>query len=254
MSSWIVVWPGMLVLGALVGFLGGLLGIGGGILAIPVLALLFGMDQATAQGTALVMIAPNVVLAFWRYSQHHPIALRRTLTLGAVSIVVSYPAARLAVSLDHHTLRWIFIGFLLWLVGYLGWQLYARRAKGAPAPRILSERWLPLVSVVAGAFSGLFTVGGGTISSPMLVGLFGYRQAAAQGLGLCMIVPSSLVAMGTYTHAGVVDWQLGIPLAIGGLSTISRGVALAQRLPDRKLRGIFLVFLMITVVLMLPKG
>lgn len=88
----------------------------------------------------------------------------------------------------------------------------------------------------------------------MLVGLFGYRQAAAQGLGLCMIVPSSLVAMGAYTHAGVVDWQLGIPLAIGGLSTISRGVALAQRLPDRKLRGIFLVFLMITVVLMLPKG
>jgi len=52
----------------------------------------------------------------------------------------------------------------------------------------------------------------------------------------------------------VVDWQLGIPLAIGGLSTISRGVALAQRLPDRKLRGIFLVFLVITVVLMLPKG
>ena len=112
MASWMMVWPGMLALGAVVGFLGGLLGIGGGILAIPVLALLFGMDQATAQGTALVMIAPNVVLAFWRYSQHHPIALRRTLTLGAVSIVVSYPAARLAVSLDHHTLRWIFIGFL----------------------------------------------------------------------------------------------------------------------------------------------
>ncbi|WP_333700236.1 TSUP family transporter, partial [Rivihabitans pingtungensis] len=84
MASWMMVWPGMLALGAVVGFLGGLLGIGGGILAIPVLALLFGMDQAMAQGTALVMIAPNVVLAFWRYSQHHPIALRRTLTLGAV--------------------------------------------------------------------------------------------------------------------------------------------------------------------------
>ena len=27
-------------------------------------------------------------------------------------------------------------------------------------------------------------------------------------------------------------------MAIGGLTTISRGVALAQKLPDRKLRGI----------------
>ena len=33
----------------------------------------------------------------------------------------------------------------------------------------------------------------------MLVRLFGYRQAAAQGLALCMIVSSSLVAMATYT-------------------------------------------------------
>ena len=44
MASWMMVWPGMLALGAVVGFLGGLLGIGGGILAIAVLALLFGMD------------------------------------------------------------------------------------------------------------------------------------------------------------------------------------------------------------------
>ena len=68
MSTWYVVWPGMLLLGAVLGFCGGLLGIGGGILAIPALALWFGMDQSVAQGTALVMIAPNVVMAFWRYS------------------------------------------------------------------------------------------------------------------------------------------------------------------------------------------
>jgi uncharacterized membrane protein YfcA len=126
MSTWYVVWPGMLLLGAVLGFCGGLLGIGGGILAIPVLALWFGMDQSVAQGTALVMIAPNVVMAFWRYSQHHPIALKLAASLGLISILVSYPAARLAVSLDNATLRWIFIGFLLWLIAYLSWQLYAR--------------------------------------------------------------------------------------------------------------------------------
>ncbi|MCD2476494.1 TSUP family transporter, partial [Staphylococcus aureus] len=56
-----------LLLGAALGALGGLLGIGGGILAIPVLVLLYGMDQQLAQGTALVMMVPNVLIAFWRY-------------------------------------------------------------------------------------------------------------------------------------------------------------------------------------------
>ena len=49
------------VLGLGLGLLGGLLGIGGGLVAIPVLAWLYGMDQQTAQGTALVMVVPNVL-------------------------------------------------------------------------------------------------------------------------------------------------------------------------------------------------
>ena len=94
---------GLAGLGAALGGIGGLLGIGGGLLAIPVLALLFGMEQAMAQGTALVMIVPNVLLAFYRYRQHHAISLRLALGLGALAMLTSYPAARLAVTLDHLT-------------------------------------------------------------------------------------------------------------------------------------------------------
>lgn len=72
-------------LGAALGGIGGLLGIGGGLLAIPVLALLFGMEQAMAQGTALVMIVPNVLLAFYRYRQHHAISLRLALDGQTIS-------------------------------------------------------------------------------------------------------------------------------------------------------------------------
>ena len=75
-------------LGAALGGIGGLLGIGGGLLAIPVLALLFGMEQAMAQGTALVMIVPNVLLAFYRYRQQHAISLRLALGLGALAMLL----------------------------------------------------------------------------------------------------------------------------------------------------------------------
>ncbi|HBC02344.1 MAG TPA: hypothetical protein DC032_17700, partial [Pseudomonas sp.] len=57
------------LLGLALGTLGGLFGIGGGLIAIPVLGVLFGLDQQLAQGTALVMVVPNVLLAIWRYHQ-----------------------------------------------------------------------------------------------------------------------------------------------------------------------------------------
>ena len=67
-----------LLLGLGLGAAGGLLGIGGGLIAIPILGALYGMDQHLAQGTALVMIAPNVLIGFWRYHQRHPVHLART--------------------------------------------------------------------------------------------------------------------------------------------------------------------------------
>jgi len=55
---------GVLLVGADLGFFGGLFGIGGGILAIPLLVLGFGMEQSLAQGTALVMMVPNLLSLF----------------------------------------------------------------------------------------------------------------------------------------------------------------------------------------------
>jgi uncharacterized protein len=53
-------------LGGMAGLLGGLFGVGGGFLVIPLLGFFYGMDQQTAQGTALIMVVPNVVWAFSR--------------------------------------------------------------------------------------------------------------------------------------------------------------------------------------------
>ncbi|MGE8387103.1 MAG: TSUP family transporter, partial [Pseudomonas sp.] len=69
-------WLLYIVLGAGLGTLGGLFGIGGGLIAIPALGVLFGLDQQLAQGTALVMVVPNVLLALWRYHQRNRIELR----------------------------------------------------------------------------------------------------------------------------------------------------------------------------------
>jgi uncharacterized membrane protein YfcA len=71
-----------LLLGLALGTLGGLFGIGGGLIAIPALGVLFGLDQQLAQGTALVMVVPNVLLALWRYHQRNRIDWRHALALA----------------------------------------------------------------------------------------------------------------------------------------------------------------------------
>ena len=63
-------------LGGAAGFFGGLFGVGGGAIAIPLLGLLYHLDQQTAQGTTLVMVVPNVLLGFWRYRRRVGIDLR----------------------------------------------------------------------------------------------------------------------------------------------------------------------------------
>jgi uncharacterized membrane protein YfcA len=86
---------------------------------------------------------------------------------------------------------------------------------------------------------GLLGVGGGLVATPLLTSLFGQRQTAAQRLALALVTPSSLVALFTYARAGHVDWQMGLPLAASGILTVSAGVRLAHRLPERAMRRAF---------------
>ncbi len=240
-------------LGGVLGAVGGLFGIGGGLIAIPALGLLYGMDQQLAQGTALVMIAPNVLIGFWQYRRRANIELRTAAVLGLSAVLATYLSARLATAIDAQLLRRIFALFMIGLALYFLWRLLPGRASTAQRAR-LSSRWIPALGVVGGAFSGFFSVGGGVVAAPALVGLFGMRQAVAQGLALALVTPGAVVALATYAHAGHVDWASGIPLSLGGMLTISWGVALAHRMPERRLRALFALCLIGTALVMLVKG
>ena len=221
-----------LTLGGLLGFFGGIFGIGGGILAIPLLVLGFHMEQPLAQGTALVLMVPNLVMAMWRYLQRHPVAWPPLLQIGLVGSLTTWLLAGLATRLDPLTLR---MAFSL-AIGILSvWLLLGKRTAAGGETRIPLHR-LPWVGVLGGSAMGLLGVGGGLVATPVLVGWLGLRQTLAQSLSLALVTPSALVALGTYAQAGRVDWHWGIPMAIGGLFTVSTGVACAHRLPETHLR------------------
>lgn len=236
-------------LGLILGALGGLFGIGGGLIAIPVIGVLFGLDQQVAQGTALVMVVPNVLLAIWRYHQRNRIEFRHALALGVTSFCFAIAGAAVAVSLDPGRMRIGFICFLLALAAYTLLRVMLRPQPGGTTLRY-PWPWLSALGAGAGALGGLFGVGGAVIATPILTSVFGASQVVAQGLSLSLAAPSTAVTLFTYATHGQVDWALGLPLAVGGLLSISLGVKLAHALPERVLRALFSLFLVFSAILL----
>ena len=241
----------MLALGAALGFVGGLFGIGGGIIVIPLLVLGFGLDQAVAQGTALVMMVPNLLIGWWRYNQRHPVALKTALQIGVLACTTTWLVAHLATRLPSDLMRMVFALFLLLVSLRMLRPTTASSAATTTKPRDL--RFMPLVGVLGGSSMGLLGVGGGLVATPVLTGWFGQRQTVAQSLSLALVAPSSIIALMTYSGAHRVDWALGLPLAAGGLFTVSAGVALAHRLPERRMRVAFAYMVLCAAVWMLVK-
>ncbi|RMQ80131.1 hypothetical protein ALP99_02221 [Pseudomonas syringae pv. tomato] len=239
------------LLGAAMGTLGGLFGIGGGLVAIPALGVLFGLDQQLAQGTALLMVLPNVLLALWRYNQRNRILLRNALMLIIPSFIFAWLTSMLAVRIDPQSMRLGFVAFLVILTVFNVAQMYWRNTLASG--RLRHEKYLWLLGVGSGVTGGLFGVGGGVVATPILTSVFGATQVVAQGLALSLAAPSTGITLVTYALHDHVNWSMGIPLAIGGLASISWGVKLAHSLPERTLRLMFCVFLVLCAVILALK-
>jgi uncharacterized membrane protein YfcA len=100
------------------------------------------------------------------------------------------------------------------------------------------------IGTLAGLFSGLFGVGGGTVIVPLLVLWLGYDERAATGTSLAAIVfiaGFAAATQGLYGNVHVLDAVLVGTPAVGG---VLLGTWLQQRL---RLRAISLLFAAVLV-------
>jgi uncharacterized protein len=118
------------------------------------------------------------------------------------------------------------------------------------APARSENRTLKLMAIgtAAGAFSGLFGVGGGSVIVPLLVLWLGYRERAATATSLAAIVciaGFAAATQGLYGNVHVLDALLvGLP-AVGG---VLFGTWLAQRVHNRAISLLFALVLVASAV------
>lgn len=106
------------------------------------------------------------------------------------------------------------------------------------------------VGVVAGALSGLFGIGGGTVIVPGLVLISRMDQRLAHGTSLAAIVPIAISGVVGYGLDDKVDWAVAACLAVGAVIGARIGTRLLHVVSQHRLRMAFAVLLLITAVRM----
>ena len=106
-----------------------------------------------------------------------------------------------------------------------------------------------LLGLVAGVFSGLLGIGGGTVVVPGLVYLFGMTLHKAQGTILAAFLPPvALLAVLKYSQSSQVDWKAAMLIAAGIFLGGYLGATLSLSLSETAIKRVFGVFLIIVAV------
>jgi uncharacterized protein len=260
--------------GFLVGFTVGLTGVGGGALMTPLLVLGFGISPAVAVGTDLLYAGLTKAGGVWVHSRHRTVQWKIAGCLAMASVPTSIAIVVL--------LRWfpvdksIFnsvinttLGVTLILTALAlffkdkikAWSPWERRRASLPAsikldrrepssPGVIEEVKIGAtiaVGIVLGVLVTLTSVGAGAMGAAALFFLYP-RLSAVQivGTDLAHAVPLTLLGgMGHWLVLGTVDVTLLLSLLTGSLPGIWLGSHLGVSIPEKKLRLVLAVMLIL---------
>lgn len=120
-------------------------------------------------------------------------------------------------------------------------------------PPVRRTLQLAAIGTAAGAFSGLFGVGGGTVIVPGLIFFLRYEQREATGTSLAAIVVIGAVAAAIQAGYGNVDALRAVAIGVPAVGGVLAGTWLQQRVPVRWLLLGFAALLAVVGVQLLLK-
>ncbi len=250
-----------LLIGLVSGISAGLFGIGGGLIVVPALVMVYQAQGVSpefimqmAVSTSLMTILVTSVSSAYSHYRYQHINWSVVQVLVPALLLGAFIGSYLILSFSSSLLQQCFIIYML-LAAIKIWL---------PSPVGINSRLLaktPLLSfgVMAGGFSALVGVGGGTVIVPYLVSakqsikmaigtasLCGFFIAFAAVLGIVILTGSEDVQ----NSPSIIDWQ-----AFGGISITSIifarvGAYFSKRLPVKLLRRVFSLLLVIVAVKM----
>ena len=195
-----------LAIGAVLGFVGA----GGALLAVPMLIYIFNMQPVQATTAALIVVFGAALAGLIPKLRHKEVLVREGLTIWAFGLITNIGGSYVLPKLSRAT---IITGFSFVLIA-AGISMLLKPAKNDPERKVAI---VPLVaiSLVIGAMTGLFGIGGGFLAIPVLVLFYNVTPAKAGGTSLFIITVNTLTGfIAHWNHWNEVQWRYPLIIAI----------------------------------------
>lgn len=284
------VWfPGLILLGMMIGFLTGMFGVGGGFLLTPLLKIVFGLPYPIAVGSSLLQIFLTGSLSSWKHwkQKHVDPVLGVMMALGALcGAEIGIRLMKLldsggAVLINNRSLPLldlVLTGIYLVLMISIAVSVWketstdsagdeiaattlSQRLSNIKLPPLLSfsrsgissmSLWIPiLLSVGVGILTGLLGVGGGFVNLPLLIYVLGVPTIIAVGTSSFQILFAA--GYGAYRHATQrhVDPIVVLFLTLGAFLGVQLGVSATRLFGGKKIRRYFALVVAAGIILVL---
>lgn len=203
---------GALIAGGFIGAVLGFVGAGGAMLTVPILVYLFDFSAQQATTAALAVVFLAALSGALPKMRTKEILYRDALIIWSIGLITNLGFSSIAANFSD---EFITVGFSLVL------YLASYSMFGNPLQKI--QKRIPLsllviISLVVGAITGLFGIGGGFLVIPALVLYFGTPQSVAAGTSLLVISLNSLTALlGHHAMWSSVNWHVPIFMSIAAI-------------------------------------
>jgi hypothetical protein len=203
---------GALLAGAFIGAVLGFVGAGGAMLSVPILINFFDFTPQQATTAALAVVFLAALSGSLPKMRAKEILYRDALIIWSIGLITNLGFSSIAANLPD---EFITVGFslVLYLASY---SMF--RNPFSNVQRRIPLSLLVVISLIVGAITGLFGIGGGFLVIPALVLFFGTPQNVAAGTSLLVISLNSITAlMGHHSMWGEVNWHVPIFMSIGAI-------------------------------------
>jgi uncharacterized membrane protein YfcA len=252
---------GIVLAGAIVGFIVGMTGMGGGALMTPILVIFFGINPTAAVSSdliaAMIMKPIGGGVHIRRRTVRWPLV--RTLCIGSIPMAFAgvFIVHSLGDSDQVENITKLFLGWTLILASaaiilkaYIQGERQSRARQAGQSLEDVTKpfalRVAPTIAVglVGGLLVGLTSVGSGSIIIIALMLLYPMlRGSELVGTDLVQAIP--LVAAAALAHIIVGDFELALTssILIGSIPAVWLGARVSSRAPDGVIRPL-LVFVL----------
>jgi uncharacterized membrane protein YfcA len=224
-----------LISGLFIGGVLGFIGAGGAMVTVPILVFIFDFSPLQATTAALAVVLVTAISGLIPKFKSREVLIKEAVIIWALGLLTNIGLGSIADSLSDQVLL---IGFALVLIG-AAISMLASPITENPE-RVISNLSLLLLSLIIGALTGLFGVGGGFVAIPVLVIFFHTPANKAAGTSLLIIALNCATAfLVKFEQWEQINWQYPMIIAIAAVITASFASKAAVKSPTVHLKNAF---------------